>query len=151
MNGYPNGQFGPNDNISRAEFAQIIYNKAGRPDAGTSMFTDVKAGQWYANAVTWAAQQKVVSGIGNDQFAPNRDISREELATMLWRYAGNPKPVNATLNFKDAGKVSTFAKEAMLWAKENKIVNGKGNGILDPKGKATRAETAQMLMNYLKK
>lgn len=151
MNGYPNGQFGPNDNISRAEFAQIIYNKAGRPDAGTSVFADVKAGQWYANAVTWAAQQKVVSGIGNDQFAPNRDISREELATMLWRYAGNPKPVNATLNFKDAGKVSTFAKEAMLWAKENKIVNGKGNGILDPKGKATRAETAQMLMNYLKK
>lgn len=151
MHGYPNGKFGPNDNISRAEFAQIIYNKAGRPNAGSSVFTDVKTGQWYTNAVTWAAEQKVVSGIGNNQFAPNRDISREELATMLWRYAGSPKPAKTTLDFTDAGKVSTFAKEAMLWANEHGIISGKGNGILDPKGKATRAETAQMLMNYLKK
>lgn len=149
MGGYPNGKFGPNDNISRAEFAQIIYNKAGRPGAGTSVFTDVKAGQWYANAVTWAAEQQVVSGIGNNQFAPNRDISREELATMLWRYAKSPKPQKGVLDFADANKVSNFAKEAMLWANEDGIVNGKGSGILDPKGKATRAETAQMLMNFL--
>lgn len=151
MHGYPNSKFGPNDNISRAEFAQIIYNKAGRPDSGSSVFTDVKAGEWYTNAVTWAAEQKVVSGIGNNQFAPKRDITREELATMLWRYAGSPDPVMTTLSFTDASIVSNFAKKAMLWANENGIVNGKGNGILDPKGKATRAETAQMLMNYLKK
>lgn len=151
MSGYPNGKFGPNDNISRAEFAQIIYNKAGRPGAGTSVFSDVKAGQWYANAITWAAEQQVVSGIGNNQFAPNRDITREELATMLWRYAKSPKPLKTELDFADKNKVSGFAKEAILWANENGIVNGKGNGILDPKGKATRAETAQMLMNYLKK
>ena len=151
MHGYPNGKFGPNDNISRAEFAQIIYNKAGRPDAGSSMFTDVKNGEWYTNAVTWAAEQKVVSGIGNNRFAPKRDITREELATMLWRYAGSPDSVKTTLSFTDASKVSNFAKKAMLWANENRIVSGKGNGILDPKGKATRAETAQMLMNYLKK
>lgn len=73
---------------------------------------------YYANAVTWAAEQKVVSGIGNNLFAPNRDISREELATMLWRYAGSPKPDKATLDFTDSSKVSTFAKEAMLWAND---------------------------------
>ena len=151
MHGYPNEKFGPNDNISRAEFAQILYNKAGQPDVGSSVFTDVKNGEWYTNALTWAAEQKVVSDIGNNQFAPKRDITREELATMLWRYAGSPDPVKITLSFADASKVSNFAKKAMLWATENGIVNGKGNGILDSKGKATRAETAQMLMNYLKK
>lgn len=151
MGGYPNGKFGPNNQISRAEFAQIMYNKAGRPNAGTSIFSDVKSGQWYAKAVNWAAEQKVVSGIGNNLFAPERDITREELATMLWRYAESPKPVKTTLDFTDANKVSNFAKEALLWANENGIISGKGNGILDPKGNATRAEAAQMLMNYLKK
>ena len=68
---------------------------------------------------------------------------------MLWRYAKSPKPQKGVLDFADANKVSNFAKEAMLWANEDGIVNGKGSGILDPKGKATRAETAQMLMNFL--
>ena len=151
MAGYANGKFGPNDDLSRAEFAQIIYNKEGRPSAGGREFTDVKAGKWYANAISWAAEREIVTGVGENQFAPDRSITREELATMLWRYAGSPEPVNTTLNFTDSGKVSGYAAKAVLWANENGIVNGKGNGILDPKGKATRAETAQMLMNYLKK
>lgn len=150
MYGYANGKFGPNDTLTRAEFAQIIYNKEGRPSVGSGKFTDVKPGEWYANAVNWAAANGIVNGIGNDKFAPNVPITREQLATMLWRYEGCPTPTKNSLDFKDADKVSDYAKTALYWANEKGIINGKGNGILDPRGTATRAETAQVLMNYLK-
>lgn len=149
MVGYPNGSFEPQGNITRAEFAQIIYSTAGRPGAGSATFTDVKAGAWYATPVSWAADQKIVSGVGHNQFAPNREITREQLATMLWAYAGRPEPTQTTLNFSDADKASSYAKKALLWANENKVMGGKGNGILDAKGKATRAETAQMVMSFI--
>ena len=151
MTGYANGKFGPNDQITRAQFAQIFYNKEGRPSAPGSQFADVKFGQWYADAVNWAAKEGVVKGVGNSRFAPDESITREQIATMLWRYEGSPEPENDTLDFDDFDKVSNYALQAMLWTNENGIVNGKGNGVLDPRGKATRAETAQMLMNYLKK
>lgn len=83
MNGYENGKFGPNDTITRAEFAQIIYNKEGRPSAGSGKFTDVKPGQWYVDAINWAAETGVVDGIGGSRYAPNDPITREQLATML--------------------------------------------------------------------
>ena len=147
MAGYVNGKFGPNDSMTRAQFAQIIYNKAGRPQAGSGVFSDVTTG-WYASAVNWAAAEGIVTGVGGGRFAPDRPITRQDLAVMLWRYAGSPEPHKNELDFKDAGKASTYAWKALCWANENGIVSGKGNGILDPKGKATRAEAAQMLMNY---
>lgn len=150
MNGYSNGNFGPEDTITRAQFAQIIYNKAGRPQAWSGKFSDVTTG-WYANAVNWAAAEGIVTGIGGGKFAPDRPITRQDLAVMLWRYAGSPEPRKNELDFKDAGKVSTYAWKALCWANENDIVSGKGNRILDPKGKATRAEAAQMMMKYLNK
>lgn len=150
MAGYSNGKFGPNDDLTRAQFAQIIYNKEGRPKAGSGRFTDVTTG-WYADAVNWAAAEGIVAGIGGGKFAPDRPITRQDLAVMLWRYAGSPEPRKNELDFSDAGKTSEYAWKALCWANENGIVNGKGSGILDPKGKATRAEAAQMLMNYLKK
>lgn len=150
MAGYSNGKFGPDDIITRAQFAQIIYNKEGKPEGGSSVFTDVTTG-WYAAAVNWAASKDIVAGIGGGKFAPGQSITRQDLATMLWRYAGSPEPKKNELNFSDAGQVSKYAWKALCWATENGIVNGKGNGTLDPKGKATRAEAAQMLMNYIKK
>lgn len=151
MVGYANGQFGPENEISRAEFAQILYSQAGKPSAGAGRFTDVKAGAWYANAVNWAAEKGCVSGYPDGRFGPSDKITREAMAMMIWRYAGSPVPKQSALDYADANKVSGYARDAMLWANENGIINGKGNGMLDPKGKATRAETAQMLMRYLTK
>lgn len=152
MNGVGNGYFSPNMNLSRAMFAQILYNKAGRPSAvGSSAFNDVPIGAWYTDAVTWAAANDIVGGYGNGAFGPDDPITREQLAVMLWRYAGKPVPPNLLLNFSDTDHISEYALDALFWATENGIINGKGGGILDPRGQATRAQVAQMLMNYLKK
>lgn len=149
MTGYTNGKFGPNDQITRAQFAQLFYNKERQPSAGAGQFTDVKPGQWYTDAVNWAAEKGVVHGVGGGKFAPEASITREQMAAMLWRYAGSPKPKKASLQFNDAGKVSDYAREAMCWATENTVLNGTGGGMLDPLGTAKRCEVAQMLMNYL--
>lgn len=150
MNGVGNGYFSPNMNLSRAMFAQILYNKAGQPSAvGSSAFNDVPIGAWYTDAVTWAATNDIVGGYGDGTFGPDDPITREQLAVMLWRYAGKPVPPNLLLNFTDADRVSDYALDALCWAVDQGIINGKGNGILDPKGVATRAEAAQILKNYL--
>ena len=149
MGGYDSSLFGPNDNLSRAQLAQILYNHAGRPAiTGTNHFTDVANGAWYTDAITWAAEKGVVSGYGNGMFGPDDSITREQLATILWRYAGSPASTGNLDSFTDANDVDTWAVDALRWAEENKIISGKGDGILDPVGKATRAEVAAMLMRY---
>ena len=152
MGGYGNGLFGVNDNLSRVQLAQILYNKEGKPlvSDGNS-FSDVDTGAWYTNAVTWAAANGIVSGYGNGMFGPNDPITREQLAVMLWRYSGSPAAINKELRFFDAGDASDYALEALRWAVENSIINGYGNGQLGPKGQATRAQVAQMLRNYLER
>ncbi|RKJ41823.1 S-layer homology domain-containing protein [Acutalibacter sp. 1XD8-33] len=150
MAGYANGKFGPNDSLSRAQFAQLLYNKEGRPSGSvTGKFTDVAPEQWYAGAISWAASKGIVGGYGNGKFGPNDPITREQLAAMLWRYAGSPEPANTTLEYKDADKASSYARQALCWATEKGIVGGKPGKILDPKGEATRAEAAQMVMKYI--
>ena len=150
MNGVGNGRFAPESHLSRAMLAEILYNKEGRPAVtAASSFSDVGIGAWYTDAVTWAAANSIVGGYGNGQFAPDDDITREQFAVILYRYAGNPIPPNLWLDFTDAYKVSDWAQDAMRWAVDQGILKGKGNGILDPAGKATRAEAAQMLKNYL--
>ena len=152
MSGYTSTLFGPDENLSRAQLAQILYNKEGKPSVtGNDVFTDVDNGAWYAPAITWAAGSGIVGGYGDGTFGPNDNITREQLAVMLWRYAGNPAATDKELHFTDAGKVSRYAAEALRWAIENGIINGKGGGILDPQGLATRAQTAQMLMNFMGK
>ncbi len=150
MNGVGNGLFAPNANLSRGMLAQILYNKEGKPIiAGGSTFVDVQSNVWYADAVAWASAEGIVDGYGNGSFGPNDDITREQLAVMLWRYAGKPVPPNLLLNFTDAYQASDYAQDALRWAVEKGIISGKGNGILDPTGKATRAEAAKMLKNYI--
>jgi hypothetical protein len=108
----------------------------------------VANGAWYTNAVLWASQNGIVNGYGTT-FGPNDKITREQLAVILWRYAGKPAATQTSLNFSDAGKVSSWAKDAMLWATEVGIIQGNENG-LNPGGNATRAEAATMVMRYLK-
>ena len=152
MSGYGSGLFGPDDPLSRAQLAQILYNKEGRPAVtGGSAFTDVDPGAWYAPAVTWAAERGIVGGYGNGTFGPNDNITREQLAVMLWRYAGSPAATDKELRFSDADEAGGKAREALRWAVENGVINGKNGGILDPRGLATRTQAAQMLKNFLEK
>ncbi len=151
MNGYSHTLFGPDDDLSRAQLAQILYNKEGKPAVmGGIVFTDVAPGAWYAPAITWAAANGIVGGYGNGLFGPDDNITREQLAVMLWRYTGSPAATEKELHFTDADEASGYALEALRWAVENGIINGYGNGRLNPKGLATRAQIAQMLMNFLK-
>lgn len=148
MNGYSNGTFRPNSVLTRAQFAQILYNREGRPAVtGGGGFTDVPSGAWCADAVAWAAERGLVGGYGNGRFGPDNSITREQLAVMLWRYAGSPAASGEELRFTDADRAGGYALEALRWAVETGVMSGRGGGILDPKGPATRAQAAQILKN----
>lgn len=149
MSGVGGNRFDPNSNLSRSQLAQILYNASDKPAAGSNDFQDIPKGAWYSDAVSWAAQSGVVSGFGDKRFGPGENITREQLAVMLWRYAGEPTPKIASLNFTDASRVRSYAVKAMCWAVENGIINGYGGGRLEPGGLATRAQTASMLMRYM--
>lgn len=152
MNGTSNNMFEPDVQLSRAMLAQILYNKEGKPSTtGNSRFLDVGNTRWYADAVIWAAENHIVNGYGDALFGPDDQITREQLAVMLWRYAGEPTTANQELHFIDADDSSDYALEALNWAVGNGIINGHSNGELAPKGEATRAQVAQMLKNYLNK
>lgn len=149
MNGYGNGKFGPGNVLTRAQFAQILYNRDGGAAAKKSGgFTDVASDAWYYDAVAWGVESGVAEGYGNGKFGPDDPVTREQLAAMLWRYAGRPRTEGTLDGFTDSGKVSGYAWEALRWAVEQKIIQGKGKGSLDPAGRATRAEAAAMLMRY---
>lgn len=155
MSGISDIQFAPNTTLTRAEMAQILYNRAGKPTiTGTSAFTDVKEGTWYNDAILWAVQNNIVSGVGNGKFAPEEKVTREQLAVMLYN-CENKLPVSGSLNgFEDDTAVSNWAKDAMLWATQNGIISGSKNGdklYLNPTKNASRAETATMMMQYLEK
>ena len=150
MNGYGNNYFGPNDCLTRGMMMQILYNLNDRPAVSGDMpFTDVSEDKYYADAIKWAESTGLVFGCGGGLFGPDDDITREQLAVILWRYAGSPTATQKELNFDDVGESSKWAMDALLWANENGVMNGNGNGILNPKGTATRAHVAQMLMNFL--
>jgi hypothetical protein len=150
MEGNGDGTFTPNKEVTRAQLAQILYNLAKKPAVtGKSTFTDVADGVWYTDAIVWAAQQGIVDGYEDGTFHPNDYIKRQDLAVMLWRYAGKPTATQTTLNFTDADQVSGYAKAAVLWANEQGIMEGNGNSTLNPKGYATRAQAAKMFTVYL--
>lgn len=151
MGGYGGGLFGPNDSLSRAQLCQILYNREGKPTVtGSSPFTDVADTAWYADAVIWANANGIVGGYGGGLFGPNDPITREQLAAILWRYAGSPASDHTLTGYTDADQISSWAMDAMLWANENNILNGDGSGHLIPKGRATRAQVAQMIRNFIK-
>lgn len=155
MSGYGNGLFGPEDNLSRAQLCQIIYNLEGQPAAtGGSTFTDVADGAWYADAVTWAAENGIVGGYGGGLFGPEDNITREQLAAILYRYAqvkGYDVSVGEDTNilsYADALDVSEWAIPAMQWACGSGVIEGVTEATLVPGGTATRAQVATMLIRF---
>lgn len=150
FNGYGDGGqlFGPLNTITRAEMAQVLWNRIGRPeaDADLASFSDVDSSGWYADAVAWCLSEGIFQGYG-DTFGTERPISREEVATVLWRLSGEPESFLDLSSFSDASSVSEYAAGALSWAVENRVVTGKDDGTgLDPQGQCTRAEVATMLM-----
>lgn len=148
MNGYGDGTFRPDGVLTRAQVAQILYNQAGRPAAAGGGFADVAPGAWCAPAIAWAAERGIVSGYAGGTFRPNGQITREQLAVMLWRYAGSPAPSGGSQSFPDAGQAGDYAREALAWAAESGVMSGYADGRLAPKGPVTRAQAAQMLKNF---
>ena len=155
MEGYGGDLFGPNDTLSRAQLCQIVYNMEGQPDVtGDSVFTDVADGAWYADAVTWAAENGIVGGYGNGKYGPYDPITREQLAAILWRYAqakgyDTTQGGMAIREYADFDQISSYAAEAMTWAVNTGIINGTSSTTLSPQGSATRAQVATILMRFI--
>lgn len=149
MDGYSDGRFGPDETLSRAQLAQILYNKEGRPEPGSeAAFSDVAADAWCAPAVRWAAGRGVAGGYDDGRFRPDAPVTREQLAAMLWRYAGSPA-ASGEPDFADGDETGAYAREAVAWAAETGVISGYGDGRLNPRGQATRAQAASMLKRFV--
>ena len=143
------GKFEPNGTMTRAMMVTVLYRMAGNPAvSGPSSFTDVPENEWYSDAIAWAQDNGIVLGVLADKFAPNDYVTREQIATILWRYEGKPEATADLEAFKDADMISEYAVEAMTWAVSEGIFNG-DEGNLKPTDDATRAEFACIIMRYL--
>lgn len=141
--------FTPNGDMTRGMLATVLYRLAKEPGtAAEDLFGDVADGKYYSEAIAWAAENSIVVGYGNGKFGPDDPITREQLAVMLWRYAGSPAASGTLDSFTDGGKASPYARNALRWAVGQGIFTGRSGGILEPKGRATRAEVAAVLMRY---
>ena len=152
MKGISDTEFAPNEKLTRAMFVTILYRMDGEPEARTSAFTDVEKGAWYEKAVAWANAKGIVQGVSETVFAPNENITREQMATIIFRYAkykgvdteAVTKDTN-TLSHNDIFEVSDWAQEGMHYCIAAGIINGDENGDLLPKNNATRAETVAVI------
>ena len=147
------GKFMPLDKLTRSQMAQVLFNLEGKKSVNYALsFNDVKGSEWYGEAVRWAASEQIVNGYDNGNFGPNDPITREQLVTVLYRYAQYKGLNTATTeenltSFADAAQVSGYAVSAMNWAVGTGVSNGTDSGLA-PKATATRAEVAQILMNF---
>lgn len=153
MDGIGNNLFSPNGTTTRAMIVTILHRLENQPASGSSTFTDVPAGQWYTNAVAWAAANGIVDGYGDGRFGPNDTITREQMAAILYRYAQfKGYDVSNTGNlsgYTDAAQVSEWARTAMGWANAQGLITGNTATTLNPTGSATRAEVATILMRFV--
>ena len=148
--------FSPHETVTRGMMATILWRMEGSPiPKGKNRFTDVEAGKWYADAITWTAENGIFADYDKDRFKPDDPITREQLAAIFYRYA-DYKDYDMTFKgdldkFKDADEITDYAKTAMQWAVGSDLVKGKSGALLDPQGKATRAEIAAMLHRFIEK
>ena len=152
IKGTGKNQFNPNGSMTRGDLVLILYRLAGQPSVYgvKNPFKDVTSGDYYYKAILWAYENDVVNGTGRDTFSPKKNVTREQLAAILYRYTGTPGTSGRLTGFTDAGNVSSYAVNAMKWAVGAGIINGSGSK-LDPQGSATRAQVAAMLHRYLTK
>lgn len=153
MAGVSSNTFAPGVTTTRGMIVTMLYNLESKPAISGNAFKDVHAGEWYADAVNWAAGTGIVSGYGNSSFGPKNAVTREQLAVILMAYAeykGYDVSGRADLSgYTDSSNISSWAETAMAWAVDSGIISGKGSGILDPSGEASRAEVAQMMKQFL--
>ncbi len=155
MTGTSANTFEPGRKLTRSMLAQILYSREGKPSvSGEGVFTDVAADAWYTNAVNWAASIQIVSGYPDGTFAPEADITREQMVAILYKYAGfKGYAITGSgdlTKYGDKGDTSIWALPAMEWAVGNGLMSGKSETLLDPTATATRAEAAQVLTNFCK-
>lgn len=145
MSGLSEGVFGPSEKLSRAQLAVVLWNRAGHPTADASAadrFVDVDPDGFYAGALAWCVETGAFMGLDDTHFDPAGDMTREQLAVVLWRVAGEPESDRDLSTFPDGDTVSAFADTAMRWAVENGVISGQGDGTLDPQGAIDRAQAA---------
>ena len=153
MDGVGGNRFAPNSETTRAQLVTILYRLEGQPAvSGDLPFTDVEAGIWYTDAILWAAQNNIVNGVSDTEFAPGDDLTRQQLVTILYRYAeakGYDVSASADLSgYPDADQVQDYAQPAMAWAVAENIIQGMEDGTLKPAGNASRAQIATILMRF---
>ena len=154
--GTSNTTFAPENTMTRAMLVTVLYRLASEPEVtGTTAFTDLKAGEYYCNAVLWAMQNGITEGVDETHFAPNKAVTREQMVTFLYRYAeltGMDVTAKADITtYADHAKVGTYAADAMAWAVASGLIKGMGNNTLAPRGTAIRAQVAMVLYRFLTK
>lgn len=148
MNGTSSTAFSPNRPMTRAMLSVVLYRIAGSPAVtGSSAFRDVANSDWCADAVIWANQNHIVGGYNDGTFRPNANITRQQIAAILWRYAGQPT-ADSGEDFADEASIASYAADAVDWARENGIIAGMSGNVFAPNNNATRAQVATMLMRY---
>lgn len=152
MTGTSQTTFSPQATTTRGMIVTILHRLAGSPGAGGAPFTDVAAGQYYAVPIAWAASYGIVNGYDAARFGPNDPITREQMAAILYRYAGrmgyDTTAQGDPSQFRDSGRIHAYAWTPLAWANGRGLINGKGDGVLDPTGQATRAEVAAILQRF---
>ena len=151
MKGESDTIFAPNKPLTRAMLATILYRVSGDKAQHSHPFTDVPSGRWFSDAIAWAYESGVVNGTSDGTFSPDDNVTREQAAAMLYRFAGCPTASGDVTAFSDAAKISGYAVEPLRWAVGEGIINGKSEYTLDPLGTATRAEIAKIMTVWLEK
>ncbi len=156
MLGTGEGTFSPYLNTTRGMIVTILYRLEGKPVASDSRpFDDVESGKYYEKAISWAVENHIIEGYGNGKFGPEDDISREQMATILYNYAKfkgyDVSKMTDLSRFTDSDKISVWASTPLAWANAEGLINGKGDGILDPGGNALRCEVAAILHRFEEK
>lgn len=148
MAGTGSNQFAPENSLTRAQLATVLYRIEGSPAvSGTDSFADTVPGAYYSNAVLWASRQELMGGYGSGLFGPNDPVTREQMTAIFWRYAGSPA-ASGTASFSDASAAASYAAPAIAWAEATEIVAPVSGNAFAPKRNATRAQVAAALMNY---
>lgn len=154
MSGTGTNTFSPNATLTRGMVAQMLYAMSGKPNQGSNTYGDVASGAWYAKAVSWVSSKGIMTGYGEGRFAPETPVTREQLALILFNYAklqGYDTSASSSLSaFPDGASVASWAQQAMSWAVAEGLFSGRDGSMLTPAGTATRAEIAQIFMQFCK-